>query len=252
MRNIEEALQEHKQAVLDAGFSEECVLGVFLYGSQNYDLATENSDVDTKAIIIPTLKELLTNKRAFVKELSLPNGEKCVVMDICHLIENFKKQNINYIEILFTKYDWINPLYKEDWAKFLKIKRDIAYYDQNRAILSMSHQAIHTLSQEKTNKKIAQAMHLRDFIKQYMQLYPYNYCMTPLKYNEQKIKNIKAGIEDCPEDEIEKLKDFFNHIIFMEKLPVNEEKQEMINNAMLLYATDTVRKFDIINERFFE
>ena len=62
MRNIEEALQEHKQAVLDAGFPEESILGVFLYGSQNYDLAHENSDVDTKAIYIPTIEECIFEK----------------------------------------------------------------------------------------------------------------------------------------------------------------------------------------------
>ena len=58
MRNIEEALQEHKQAVLAAGYAEEQILGIFVYGSQNYGTATENSDVDTKAVIIPTMRQL--------------------------------------------------------------------------------------------------------------------------------------------------------------------------------------------------
>ena len=31
------------------------VLGVFLQGSQNYNLAYEGSDIDTKAIIIPSI-----------------------------------------------------------------------------------------------------------------------------------------------------------------------------------------------------
>lgn len=56
MRNIEEALQEHKQAVLAAGYTEKQILGIFVYGSQNYGTATENSDVDTKAVIIPTMR----------------------------------------------------------------------------------------------------------------------------------------------------------------------------------------------------
>jgi predicted nucleotidyltransferase len=58
-RDIQEALQQHKQVVLDAGYAEDQIIGVFLYGSQNYGLATEDSDVDTKVVIIPTLENLI-------------------------------------------------------------------------------------------------------------------------------------------------------------------------------------------------
>ena len=70
-RDIEQALQEHKQVILDAGFNENQILGVFLYGSQNYGLATKNSDVDTKVILIPTLEDLCSKKAGFVKEYKL-------------------------------------------------------------------------------------------------------------------------------------------------------------------------------------
>ena len=33
-----------------------------LYGSQSYNLDTENSDVDTKAIILPTIEEYILMK----------------------------------------------------------------------------------------------------------------------------------------------------------------------------------------------
>ena len=75
MRDIQEALQQHKQVVLDAGYAEDQIIGVFLYGSQNYGLATENSDVDTKVIIIPTLEDLCLKKAGFVKEYKY-NDEK--------------------------------------------------------------------------------------------------------------------------------------------------------------------------------
>ena len=50
--NARNRVKEHYMYLL-ANYPERSILGVFLYGSQNYNLATENSDVDTKAIYIP-------------------------------------------------------------------------------------------------------------------------------------------------------------------------------------------------------
>ena len=36
------------------------VLGVFLQGSQNYNLAYEGSDIDTKAIVLPSFEDFLS------------------------------------------------------------------------------------------------------------------------------------------------------------------------------------------------
>ena len=45
------------------------VFGYFLYGSQNYDLADENSDIDMYCITVPSYKEVLFgyNKNATFK-----------------------------------------------------------------------------------------------------------------------------------------------------------------------------------------
>lgn len=39
------------------------VLGVFLQGSQNYGLDYEGSDIDTKAIIIPSFDDFVLNRK---------------------------------------------------------------------------------------------------------------------------------------------------------------------------------------------
>ena len=64
-----EKLELHKKEVLKY-YPEDQLLGVFLYGSQNYGINTETSDVDTKAILIPTFKELIFN-RPVSRELHL-------------------------------------------------------------------------------------------------------------------------------------------------------------------------------------
>ena len=74
------------------------VLGVFLQGSQNYNLDYPGSDIDTKAIIIPTFKDIVLNKKPVSTTLILPSNEHIDVKDIRLYMDCFKKQNINFID----------------------------------------------------------------------------------------------------------------------------------------------------------
>ena len=74
-------VKEHYNYVCEK-YGKDNVLGVFLYGSQNYGLATEESDVDTKAILIPILWDIAANKQPVSKELHMENGEHIEVKDI--------------------------------------------------------------------------------------------------------------------------------------------------------------------------
>ena len=71
------------------------LIGVFLYGSQNYNADTEFSDVDTKAIYVPTLQQLTTEHPDKATTFSLDNGEKCELMSITHFVNNL------YINIVY-------------------------------------------------------------------------------------------------------------------------------------------------------
>lgn len=129
------------------------VLGVFLYGSWNYNTNTPDSDVDTKCILVPNLYSLAI-KPYEVKHLHI-DDEVCECMTIMHMVANWKKQNINFVEIMFTDYCIINPLYEEVWNVFFnKGDRElVARYDMRQAIHSMVHQAIHTIKQDPTCPK---------------------------------------------------------------------------------------------------
>ena len=134
-------------------YGAEAVLGVFLYGSWNYNTNTSDSDVDTKCILIPNLYSLAI-KPYEVKHLHV-DDEVCECMTIMHMVANWKKQNINFVEIMFTDYCIINPLYEEVWNVFFnKGNRElVARYDMRQAIHSMVHQAIHTIKQDPTCPK---------------------------------------------------------------------------------------------------
>ena len=40
---------------------EDRIVGVFLYGSQNYNMDGPNSDVDTKCLVVPSFEEIAFN-----------------------------------------------------------------------------------------------------------------------------------------------------------------------------------------------
>lgn len=152
MTDINARLEAHYNKAVEH-FGEENVMGVFLYGSWNYNTNLPDSDVDTKCILVPNLYRLAIQPFK-VTHLDV-DGEVCECMSIMHMVANWKKQNINFVEILFTDYCIINPLYREVWyGCFSKEMRErVARYDIAAAVKSMSHQALHTMHQDPTDLK---------------------------------------------------------------------------------------------------
>ncbi len=108
---IMERVKEHYQYLKNVcGYDVICTC---LQGSQNYGLDeyTEDyqSDIDTKSIIAPSLDGIVRaeNPISFVEILD--NEEHAEVKDIRIMFEMFKKMNISYIELLYSKYIYINP-----------------------------------------------------------------------------------------------------------------------------------------------
>mgnify|MGYP003297326578 CR=1 FL=1 len=59
---IMKRLQEHYDEALEH-FPENRIVGIFLQGSQNYGLDYEGSDIDTKLIVVPSLEDIVLNKK---------------------------------------------------------------------------------------------------------------------------------------------------------------------------------------------
>lgn len=194
MRTWEEALKEHKAAVLAAGFKEENIVGIFAYGSQNYGVATETSDWDTKAIIVPSYEELVL-RPPVSREIHLENEEHCEVKDIREIVNMFKKQNINFLEILYTEYKWVNPMYKRQWEIYFEENREIiTHYDTNKTVKSICGQAIHTLKQNPTDgKKVANGLRLLRFLENFLTGVNYSDCIVLSENERQRIVELKKS-----------------------------------------------------------
>ena len=239
MRDIELAIQEHKQKVLEL-YPEHQILGIFLYGSQNYNIATENSDVDTKAIIVPNLYNLAI-KPVKTHTIELENGEHCEVMDIMHLVANFRKQNINFVEVLFTDYYWINPLYEMDWKIWFKdIREDIAVYNPAYCLKTICGQAIHTLKQDKTDaKKYANGLRLRNFLIKYFdeKVLSYKECIyVNPKFADYliRLKTDKPLIDVKQTDELIKWFENVKELIVENDTKKMERLDDILNKAIIV------------------
>lgn len=133
---IMQNVQEHYNEALEH-FPEDRIVGIFYQGSGNYGLDYEGSDVDTKLIVTPTFEDIAMNKKAVSTTHIRENEEHIDFKDIRLYIHTFRKQNLNFLEILFTKYAIINPIYKAEWDRLVEAREEIAHYSPVQAIKSM-------------------------------------------------------------------------------------------------------------------
>lgn len=133
---IMDCVREHYDEALEY-FPEDRIVGIYYQGSGNYGLDYEGSDVDTKLIVTPTFKDIAMNKNPVSTTHIRANEEHIDWKDIRLYVQTFRKQNLNFLEILFTPYKILNPFYEEQWNRLIEAREDIAHYSPVQAIKSM-------------------------------------------------------------------------------------------------------------------
>lgn len=108
---IFKTLKTYKKILEDKGFN---VIYIGLYGSQNYNVDDELSDIDVKAIILPSLQDIIFRK-VTSKTIECENGS-IDVKDLITFYDVIKKGNFSYIESIDTEY-WIGDRYIKDLFK---------------------------------------------------------------------------------------------------------------------------------------
>lgn len=134
--NIMKRVQEHYDEALQY-FPEDQIVGIFLQGSQNYELDYKGSDVDTKLIVVPSFKDICLNKKPVSTTHIRENDEHIDWKDVRKYIEEFRKQNLNFLEILFTEFYILNPMYADEWNRLVEAREFIAHLNPFRAVKSM-------------------------------------------------------------------------------------------------------------------
>lgn len=192
-------LQEHYDYLIDKGHE---VVFVAHQGSYNYDLDYEKSDIDSKAIILPNFSDFALAKTPLSYTYILDNEEHIDTKDIRVMCEMWQKENLSYIELLYTDFIIINPKYKEQ-VDYLRENRD-KIVDINpdqflRCIAGMSKEKVKALChpypsiKDKIDKwgfdgkQLSHCIRLNEFINRYTRGIPIANCFHS-KIEEQLIR----------------------------------------------------------------
>lgn len=133
---IMDGVREHYNEALEY-FPEDRIVGIFYQGSGNYGLDYEESDVDTKLIVTPTLDDIIFTHKPVSTTHIRNNDEHTDWKDIRLMLQTFRKCNLNFTEILFTKYKIVHPLYMKQWDRVVDNNELIARYNEVAAVRTM-------------------------------------------------------------------------------------------------------------------
>lgn len=244
-------VQEHYNEALNY-FNSDQIVGIFLQGSQNYGLEVPNSDVDTKLIVTPTFEDIALNKQPKSTTHVRANDEHTDFKDVRLYMNTFKKQNLNFLEILFTPYKYVNPLYATEWEKLEDNRELIAHMNPCRAVKSMKGIAMekwHAMEHEYPSKveilakygydpkQLHHLLRIEDFISRYIKGESYERCMIPLDLGYLlDVKMGVIGLNDAREigrDALEHITEMADTFCATHEEKVNEDAEALLKEVQL-------------------
>lgn len=238
-------MQDHYNESLQY-FPEEQIVGVFLQGSQNYGLDYEGSDIDTKLIVVPSFKDVCLNKKPVSTTHVRANDEHIDWKDVRLYMETFRKQNLNFLEILFTDFYIVNPIYAEQWQRLVTKREEIARMNIYRAVKSMKGIALekyHAMEHRYPTKadiidkygydgkQVSHLIRVDDYLERYINGENYLSCLRPTETKRERIMDYKLLDKIDLETARVEAKEYLDHAVaiadaFCEELQ-DKENQEM-------------------------
>ena len=206
MKTVMQRVQEHLDEAL-THFHKDQVVGIFLQGSQNYKLDTPHSDVDTKLIVVPSFKDIAMNRKPISTTHVRANEEHTDWKDIRLYVQTFRKQNLNFLEILFTNYAIVNPIYEKQWNRLVESREAITHFNPYRSVQSMKGIALekyHAMEHKYPSKveilkkygydpkQLHHLVRVEDYLGRYINGESYENCLDPGPMKQELIE-IKMG-----------------------------------------------------------
>jgi len=252
-------LSNYKKILEEKGYN---VIYIGLYGSQNYNLNDEKSDIDVKAIILPTLHDIIFRKvTSTTIECQQGNID---VKDLLTFYDVIKKGNFSYIESIQTKYSIGDKYIKELFSQFEVNKKSIlgAMYEKRKALTHAYPSKVQEFEQWGFDPK--QHHHILRLYDLLAYNYEYGANKSFLTYidgseRQQELiaykrnaNNIMKDIIEKDSDEIiEKAKELIEDDYSFEIINIDEEINAYIENKIKLEVNNTsvsyarqIRTFD--------
>lgn len=189
---IMKRLEEHKEDALNSKPTDWFV--ICGQGSINYPgLSDEESDIDSKMLTIPSLKEIVNNDKILNHVHIMDNEEHVDMKDVREYFKIFRKQNINFVEILFTDYWLVNSNYTDLWLELRQHAEDFARMNPYRTLKcckGMIFEKAHALEHRYPSrayyidtfgydgKQLQHALRILEFAEKFVSKYPYKECLT--------------------------------------------------------------------------
>lgn len=206
-RDILIRLSDHYDEALEH-FTKNQIVGIFLQGSQNYELDLPTSDVDTKLIVVPSFKDIALARKPVSTTHLRANEEHIDFKDIRLYMETFRKQNLNFLEILFTPFAFLNKTYEEQWRRLIAERESIARMNPWRAVKSMKGIALekyHAMEHAYPSKvdtiakygydpkQLHHLVRVDNYLTRYIAGESYESCLIPDEVMKTFLLNIKIG-----------------------------------------------------------
>lgn len=202
-------LQNQKSILESQGYT---VARICLTGSQNYNLQVHTdeyqSDVDMKAIIVPTLDDLIHNSKPISTSIDTEWG-LCDLKDIRTYFETLLKANPAYIESLFTQYYIVDNKFNSEFEQIDLLKDELVYtlraqmiramygmmLEKEKAMCHPYPKIAHKIEKYKYDgKQVHHAYRLWLMMQDYYQFNkPFNECLKPTDNVREFLIDIKLN-----------------------------------------------------------
>lgn len=212
---IRAKLQEHYKEAQEFGYE---IFGIFVQGSQNYGLDIYNeeywSDIDTKCIVLPSLDDIILNKKPISTTYERKNKEHIDFKDIRLMWDCFTRQNVNFMEILFTDYYIVPDKYLPYWNQMREMAEEITHAHPAQTVRTMSGMSMEKYKALEhryptiewkidkwgyDGKQLHHIIRINDFIKRYVAGMSFKEAMAPTsimipQMNEAKLNKYSLSV----------------------------------------------------------
>lgn len=122
-------------------------------------------------------------------------------------IQTFRKQNLNFLEILFTDFKIVNPIYEDLWNILVEHREEIARYNEWKAVKSMKGvgmEKYHALEHHYPSrmevinkwgydpKQLHHLLRIEEYLNRYIAGESYEKCLRP--HDPKYLIDVKKGL----------------------------------------------------------
>lgn len=262
---INKRLHEHILYALDIYDKDWFV--ICLQGSQNYGMADEESDIDSKVLLIPSLRDMVLNIKPISHTLEMPDNQEHVdCKDVRDYFKIFRKSNINFVEILFTDYWIVNHKYADLWLKLRQRAEELARINPYAAVScvqGMAAEKRHALCHEYPSraaileefgydpKQLSHLARINYFIKWYTEGRPYKDCIYPesiyirnwlLQGKRNGWGLTKEQAKKRADEFLENINEFANTYKTFNKNKIDKELDDFLNEILYELISRTLKE----------